>query len=171
MRNHHLGKKLCSVVCAAALLLSCAVPGLQSFAATYTIAILDENGSDVTGTTITLEEAKNTKCSVAYIDCSEPNGSQIRWHSSTGLIASVDEDGTIRARDSSRQARVQLWIDNDVKSIRGAGPSLGEQVEAIMAGLDVESLSSAQRWNAFASVFDNLARSARNARRRAFARA
>lgn len=163
MRN--VGKKLCSVICSAALLLTCVIPGLQGFAAAYTIGILDADGNDVTGTTITLEEAKNIKCSVTYIDCSEPNGSEIRWHSSTGLIASVDEDGTIRARDSSRQARVQLWIDNDVKSIRGAGPTLGEQVEAIMNELDVESLSAAALWNAFASVFADLAQSAQTALR------
>ncbi|MBQ9553308.1 MAG: Ig-like domain-containing protein [Clostridia bacterium] len=160
MRN--VGKKLCSVICAVALLLTCAVPGFQSSAVAYTIGILDANGNDITGSTITLEEAKNTKCSVTYIDCSEPNGSQICWHSSTGLIASVDEDGTIRARDSSRQARVQLWIDNDVKSIRGAGPSLGEQVETIMKELDVESLSAAELWNAFSSVFADLAQAAQN---------
>lgn len=160
MRNN--SKKLCSVICAVALLLTGVLPGLQSSAAAYTIGILDENGHDITGTTVTLEEAKNIKCSVAFIDCSQPNGSEVRWRSATNLIASVDEDGTVRARDCSRQARVQLWIDNDVKSIRGAGPSLGEQAEAIMEGLDVESLSAAALWNAFASVFADLSQAKQN---------
>lgn len=157
------GKRLCSEICVIALLLTCVVPGLQSFSADYAIGILDENGGDVTGTVITLEEAKNTKCSVTYIDCSAPNGSEIRWSSVAGLIASVDEDGTIRARDSSRQARLQYWIDSDVKSIRGVGQRLGEQVEDAAKELDVETASVSALWNAFAPIFADLSQATQSA--------
>lgn len=150
------GKKLCSEICVIALLLGCVAPALQGFSADYTIGIIDENGADVTGGVLTLEEAKNNKCSVTYVDCSAPNGSEIRWSSDAGLIASVDEDGTIRARDSSRQARLQFWIDSDVKSIRGVGQRLGEQAEDAVKELDVETASVSALWNALAPVFADL---------------
>ena len=160
MRNSF--KRICSVVCAAALLLTGVLPALESFAVSYTIGILDGDGNDVTGAVMTLAESKNTKCSVAFIDCSEPNGSEITWSSSNGLIASVDADGTVRARDSSRQALVQLWIDSDVKSIRGAGPSLGAQAEVVMQGLDVENSSAEELWTAFAPVFAELSQASQD---------
>ena len=156
-------KKLCSVLCVAALLLTSVVPALQSFAVSYTIGILDGDGHDVTGTALTLAESKNTKCSVMFLDCAEPNGAEITWSSSNGLIASVDADGTVRARDSSRQALVQLWIDSDVKSIRGAGPSLGTQAETVMQGLDVENSSAEDLWTSFAPVFAELSQASQDA--------
>ena len=115
-------KKTISVFCAAVMMLTCIVPAFETSAATYTIGIIDEDKNTITDSIITLEESKNIKCSVVYIDCAQPNGSEIVWSSANGMIASVDDDGTIRARDSSQQALVQLWIDSDIKSIRGAGP-------------------------------------------------
>ncbi len=155
-------KKAVSIICALIMILLCVVPALESMAVSYTIGIRDGDNNSVTDTVIQLMESKNTKCSVEYIDCSQPNGSEIVWDSSNGMIASVDQDGTIRARDSSKQALVQLWIDSDVKSIRGAGPSLGEQAENVMKDIDVENTDTDGLVNAFTPVFSSLSETAGN---------
>lgn len=155
-------RKAVSVLCAAVMMITLLVPAFEASAVSYAIGIRDDNNQSITGTVVQLEESKNIKCSVEFIDCSQPNGSEITWSSSNGLIASVDDDGTIRGRDSSRQAIVQLWIDADVKSIRGAGPSLGESAEEIMKDLDVENMDENELINSFAPVFSSLSESSAN---------
>ncbi|MBQ7596533.1 MAG: Ig-like domain-containing protein [Clostridia bacterium] len=151
--------KLISILCTAAMIVTCLVPAFECMAVSYTIGIRDGDNNPVTDSVIQLAESKNTKCTVEYIDCSQPNGSEIVWETSNGMIASVDPDGTVRGRDSSRQALVQLWIDADVKSIRGAGPTLGEKAENIMKDLDVENMSTDDLVSAFAPVLSELSQS------------
>lgn len=145
-----------SVFLSVAIMITCIVPGITALGATYTIGILNSESEDVTEKTIMLEEAENADFTVKFINCSQPNGSSIVWSAENPLIASVDSDGKIRAHDSSKQALVQLWIDNNIKSIRGAGPSLGEKLETVMKNLKIEEISAEEICTAFDSALSDL---------------
>lgn len=148
--------KFLSIFLSAVVMITCVAPGLTAFGATYTIGILNSESEDVTEKTIMLEEAENADFTVKFINCSQPNGSSIVWTAENPLIASVDSDGKIRAHDSSKQALVQLWIDNNIKSIRGAGPSLGEKLENVMKDLKTEEISAEEICAAFDPALSDL---------------
>lgn len=63
------------------------------------------------------------------IDSVFPDNGYVKWYSEAPALADVDQTGKVKAFDSSKGAVVQLWIDNEVKTIPILGKVLGPILE------------------------------------------
>ena len=78
---------------------------------------------------ITMVEGEKLQLKHELIDSVIPDNAYYKWYSDTPILADVDQDGLVKAFDSSKGAVVQLWIDNEVKTIPIIGSKLGELLE------------------------------------------
>ncbi len=76
-----------------------------------------------------MTEGQKLQMTYQLIDTEWPDNARIHWYSETPTLADVDENGLIKAFDSSKGAAVQLWIDNEVKPIPVVGSKAAELLE------------------------------------------
>lgn len=99
------------------------------------------NGASVTER-IVLKESDTLQLTATLIDCSMPEGGYFFWESDTPILASVDQNGLLRAHDSSKGAMLRLWIDNDVRPIPIVGNTVANGIEALFNGMDVDAMDA-----------------------------
>lgn len=58
-----------------------------------------------------------------------PDNSYVKWYSETPTLVDVDQNGVVKAFDSSKGAVVQTWIDNEVKTIPLVGKLMATVIE------------------------------------------
>lgn len=63
------------------------------------------------------------------IDSVFPDNGYVKWYSEAPALADVDQNGKVKAFDSSKGAVIHLWIDNEVKTIPILGKVLGPILE------------------------------------------
>lgn len=76
-------------------------------------------------------EGKTLNLTYKLIDTQMPNNGYIRWYSETPTLVDVDQDGVVKAFDSSKGAVIQTWIDNEVKTIPLVGSIMGSALEKV----------------------------------------
>lgn len=103
----------------------------------------DENGED-----FVLEVMESDKLQLTYklIGCNIPEGGYVRWYSETPTLVDVDDNGLVTAFDSSKGAVIQLWIDNEVKSVPLIGGIMGTMIENALFNdtVNVDSMDTDQ---------------------------
>ena len=143
MKNS-LKKKLISIMLCVLLAVTSIVPAFSAYADSGVIDTVDlqiffsdsntmvptyQEGSDEVEYIITLTEGETLQLKHELIDSYLPDNAYFNWYSDTPILADVDQNGLVKAFDSSKGAVVQLWIDNEVKTIPLIGSRLGELLE------------------------------------------
>lgn len=132
-------KRLLSILMAVTLLMGVMSPALSAADIITHEVDIYANGAPVTER-ITLTEGDTLQLTPTLIDCSMPSGGHFYWESDTPILASVNQDGLLRAHDSSKGAVLRLWIDNDIRTIPVVGDGLATAVENLFDGLDVDAM-------------------------------
>lgn len=72
------------------------------------------------------------------------SGSYIEWKSNLPLLADVDETGKVTAYDFSKKAIIQLWIDENIRSLPLVGDTTADAIWAAFesSGIDLDSAST-----------------------------
>ncbi len=143
MKNS-LRKKLISLMLCAFLAVTSVVPAFSAYADSGVIDTVDlqifysdtntmvptyQEGSEDVEYIITLTEGEKLQLKHELVDSYLPDNAYYHWYSDTPILADVDQDGLVKAFDSSKGAVVQLWIDNEVKPIPLIGSRVGELLE------------------------------------------
>jgi len=99
------------------------------------------NGAPVTQQ-IVLKEGDTLQLTAMLIDCSMPSGGYFYWESETPILASVDQNGLLRAHDSSKGAILRLWIDNEIRPIPVVGDATATAIYALFDGMDIDAMDA-----------------------------
>ncbi|MBR4240725.1 MAG: Ig-like domain-containing protein [Eubacterium sp.] len=98
------------------------------YADTNTMVPTYQEGTDIEYI-ITMVEGEKLQLKYQLIDSVIPDNAYFKWYSENPILVDVDQDGLVKAFDSSKGAVVQLWIDNEVKPIPLIGSRVGELLE------------------------------------------
>ncbi len=103
----------------------------------------DDNGDEFVQH---LMESEKLQLSYNLIGCNMPDGGYVKWYSDTPTLVDVDDTGLVMAFDASKGAMVQLWIDNEVKSIPLIGGIMGSALESALFNdtVNVDSMDTDQ---------------------------
>jgi len=134
-------KRLLSVLMTFALLAGVASPSFSAADIITHVVDIYANGAPVTAQ-VSLMESDTLQLTATLIDCSMPSGGYFYWESETPILASVDQNGLLRAHDSSKGAVLRLWIDNDIRTIPVVGGTLATAIEALFTGMDVDAMDA-----------------------------
>ena len=93
-----------------------------------------------------LMESEKLQLTYKLIGCNIPDGGYVRWYSETPTLVDVDDNGLVTAYDSSKGAVIQLWIDNEVKTIPLIGGIMGSMLESAFFNdtVDVDTMDTDQ---------------------------
>lgn len=89
-------------------------------------------------------ESETVEYTYKLIDCTAPDNSYVKWYSENPVLVDVDQNGKVKAFDSSKGAVVQSWIDNEVKPIPLIGSVMGTVFEKAFFNdyVDLDSLDT-----------------------------
>lgn len=134
--------KLIGCVLAVLLVISVFNPAFTVFSLGEAINITDENGNEITER-IEVQEYRNVKLSYT-VTPEMPEGAYVTWESNLPLLANVDENGKVTAYDYSKAAIIQLWIDENIRSLPLVGESMAKSIEDAIAssGVDIETVNT-----------------------------
>ncbi len=140
MRN--AAAKVESVLLSVLLVILTLVPGMSVFAAGTTITITDENGTEITDK-VEVQEYRSVQLKYSLSD-DAPEGVTVEWESNLPLLADVDETGKVTGYDYSKAAIIQLWLDEEVRSIPLVGESIASSIEKAIedSGYDLETVNT-----------------------------
>lgn len=98
---------------------------------------VEETTTDADG-----NETTTTKVTGTEIDTSD--GKHIEWVSNLPLLANVDENGKVTAYDYSKRAVIQLWIDENIKSLPLVGDSMADAIWKALdsTGADLDDMDT-----------------------------
>lgn len=98
---------------------------------------VEETTTDADG-----NETTTTKVTGTEIDTSD--GKRIEWVSNLPLLANVDENGKVTAYDYSKRAVIQLWIDENIKSLPLVGDSMADAIWKALdsTGTDLDDMNT-----------------------------
>lgn len=114
----------------------------------YSIRIIntDDSNTDVssdTGTIISLKENDRVQLKAVMADGTEiPEDMTVSWYSPTPYLASVDENGLVTGRDSSKGAIFRVWVDTNIASIWLIGPSLADSLYSVFDDMKIDSMDA-----------------------------
>ena len=143
MKNTYTRKTI-SLVMALMLMLSAMTPAVFANAEggiveVYEIEICDKDGviipdKDESGEDYVLSVMESEKVQLSYDlkGSNIPEGGYVKWYSETPTLVDVDDTGLVTAFDSSKGAVVQLWIDNEVKTVPLIGGIMGSMLESAL---------------------------------------
>lgn len=140
MRN--AAAKVESVLLSVLLVILTLVPGMSVFAAGTSITITDENGTEITDK-VEVQEYRSVQLGYTLSD-DAPEGVTVEWESNLPLLADVDEIGKVTGYDYSKAAIIQLWLDEEVRSIPLVGESIASSIEKAIedSGYDLETVNT-----------------------------
>lgn len=78
------------------------------------------------------------------IDSVWPDNGYVKWYSESPTLVDVTSEGVVKAFDSSKGAVVQLWIDNEVKTIPLVGGIMAKALEKALFNdyVDLDSMDT-----------------------------
>lgn len=145
-------KRMLSIALSVFVILSC-VPFTVVYADSA-IEIFDDDGAQITEKLYLTEyetqqlqalvptENEDGTVTGTAVDTSE--GSYIQWESNLPLLAGVDDDGKVTAYDFSKTAIIQLWIDENIRTLPLIGDTTADAIWAAFesSGVDLDSAST-----------------------------
>ncbi len=128
MKFMYSKKRLLSVFLSVLTVLTVLTPAFSAWAGdvigVYNIQLFYEDGNavqdtDEEGNTYheTMQEGDTLQLSYKLIDCEIPDNGYVRWYSEAPTLVDVDQNGLVKAFDSSKGAVIHNWIDNEVKPV------------------------------------------------------
>ena len=134
--------KLIGCVLAVLFVLSAVNPVFTVFALGETITITDSNGTEITER-IEVQEYRSVELSYT-VSPSMPEGAYVAWESNLPLLAAVDDSGKVTGYDYSKAAIIQLWIDENIRSLPLVGDAMAKSIEDAIAssGVDIETVNT-----------------------------
>ena len=91
-----------------------------------------------------LTETNKLELDYKLIDTEMPDNGYVKWYSEAPTLVDVDQNGTITAYDSSKGTIIQMWIDNEVKSIPLVGSVIASLLEKAFYNdyIDIDKLDT-----------------------------
>ena len=135
-------RKTESVLLSLLLVFSTVLPGMLSFAAGPSVVITDQNGNEITDR-IEVQEYRSVQLSYT-LSGDVPSGAYVEWKSNLPLLADVDDSGKVTGYDYSKAAIIQLWLDENVRTIPLVGNSMASSIENTIynSGYDLETVNT-----------------------------
>lgn len=156
--------KIWSVLLACLMVLTTLTPGLLASAASAEIIIMLD-GVEVTER-LSVQEYRSVQ--LGYTTTGDvPEGAYVTWESNLPLLAGVDDSGKVTGYDYSKEAIIQQWLDQNIRSMPLIGDALADSIESQiqstceqmgvdLADLDVAILISIIRMTAGDAMADSL---------------
>lgn len=140
MKFMYSKKRLLSVFLSVLTVFTVLTPAFSAWAGdvigVYNIQLFYEDGNavqdtDEEGNTYheTMLEGDTLQLSYKLIDCEIPDNGYVRWYSEAPTLVDVDQNGLVKAFDSSKGAVIHNWIDNEVKPVPLVGKIAGAALE------------------------------------------
>lgn len=142
MEWNSMKNKFIGCVMAVLLVVSVFNPAFTVFAVGETITITDADGNEITEK-VEVQEYRNVQLSYA-VSPSMPEGAYVTWESNLPLLAGVDDSGKVTGYDYSKAAIIQLWIDENIRSLPLVGEAMAKSIEDKIAssGVDIETVNT-----------------------------
>lgn len=128
MKFMYSKKRLLSVFLSVLTVITVLTPAFSAWAGdvigVYNIQLFYEDGNAVQDTDAegnayheTMQEGDTLQLSYKLIDCEIPDNGYVKWYSEAPTLVDVDQNGLVKAFDSSKGAVIHNWIDNEVKPV------------------------------------------------------
>lgn len=140
MKFMYSKKRLLSVFLSVLTVITALTPAFSAWAGdvigVYNIQLFYEDGNAVQDTDAegnayheTMKEGDTLQLSYKLIDCEIPDNGYVKWYSEAPTLVDVDQNGLVKAFDSSKGAVIHNWIDNEVKPVPLVGKIAGAALE------------------------------------------
>lgn len=140
MKFMYSKKRVLSVFLSVLTVITMLTPAFSAWAGdvigVYNIQLFYEDGNAVQDTDEqgnayheTMKEGDTLQLSYKLIDCEIPDNGYVKWYSEAPTLVDVDQNGLVKAFDSSKGAVIHNWIDNDVKPVPLVGKIAGAALE------------------------------------------
>lgn len=140
MKFMYSKKRLLSVFLSVLTVITVLTPAFSAWAGdvigVYNIQLFYEDGNAVQDTDAegnayheTMKEGDTLQLSYKLIDCEIPDNGYVKWYSEAPTLVDVDQNGLVKAFDSSKGAVIHNWIDNEVKPVPLVGKIAGAALE------------------------------------------
>lgn len=140
MKFMYSKKRLLSVFLSVLTVITVLTPAFSAWAGdvigVYNIQLFYEDGNEVQDTDEqgnayheTMKEGDTLQLSYKLIDCEIPDNGYVKWYSEAPTLVDVDQNGLVKAFDSSKGAVIHNWIDNEVKPVPLVGKIAGAALE------------------------------------------
>lgn len=140
MKFMYSKKRVLSVFLSVLTVITMLTPAFSAWAGdvigVYNIQLLYEDGNAVQDTDEqgnayheTMKEGDTLQLSYKLIDCEIPDNGYVKWYSEAPTLVDVDQNGLVKAFDSSKGAVIHNWIDNEVKPVPLVGKIAGAALE------------------------------------------
>lgn len=143
MKNSN--RKVISLLLSVLIAISGIVPAFSAFAGdgvdgVYDLQIFYKDTNTIVPTKVEgteddyidyLVEGEKLALKYVLIDSEWPDNAYVKWYSDAPALVDVDQDGLVKAFDSSKGAVIHTWIDNEVKTIPLLGSVLGSALEKV----------------------------------------
>lgn len=154
-------KKIISVFLAILMAVSGVMPAVTAFAGdgvenfwdiqmfykdTDTIVpeYVDETAAEKQEYVETMKEGQKLNLTYKLLNAEMPDNSYVKWYSDMPTLVDVDQNGVVKAFDSSKGAVIQSWIDNEVKPIPLVGKLMATVLEKALFNdkVDIDSMDT-----------------------------
>lgn len=140
MKFMYSKKRVLSVFLSVLTVITMLTPAFSAWAGdvigVYNIQLFYEDGNAVQDTDAegnayheTMQEGDTLQLSYKLIDCEIPDNGYVKWYSEAPTLVDVDQNGLVKAFDSSKGAVIHNWIDNEVKPVPLVGKIAGAALE------------------------------------------
>lgn len=140
MKFMYSKKRVLSVFLSMLTVITMLTPAFSAWAGdvigVYNIQLFYEDGNAVQDTDEqgnayheTMKEGDTLQLSYKLIDCEIPDNGYVKWYSEAPTLVDVDQNGLVKAFDSSKGAVIHNWIDNEVKPVPLVGKIAGAALE------------------------------------------
>lgn len=140
MKFMYSKKRVLSVFLSVLTVITVLTPAFSAWAGdvigVYNIQLFYEDGNAVQDTDEqgnayheTMKEDDTLQLSYKLIDCEIPDNGYVKWYSEAPTLVDVDQNGLVKAFDSSKGAVIHNWIDNEVKPVPLVGKIAGAALE------------------------------------------
>lgn len=140
MKFMYSKKRFLSVFLSVLTVITMLTPAFSAWAGdvigVYNIQLFYEDGNAVQDTDAegnayheTMKEGDTLQLSYKLIDCEIPDNGYVKWYSEAPTLVDVDQNGLVKAFDSSKGAVIHNWIDNEVKPVPLVGKIAGAALE------------------------------------------
>lgn len=140
MKFMYSKKRVLSVFLSVLTVITVLTPAFSAWAGdvigVYNIQLFYEDGNAVQDTDEqgnayheTMQEGDTLQLSYKLIDCEIPDNGYVKWYSEAPTLVDVDQNGLVKAFDSSKGAVIHNWIDNEVKPVPLVGKIAGAALE------------------------------------------
>lgn len=154
-------KKLLSVLLAVLMAVTSVIPAASAFAGdgvegywdielfykdtdTIVPSYVDESAEEKEVYVETMKEGQKLNLTYKLIDTEMPDNGYVKWYSDMPTLVDVDQNGVVKAFDSSKGAVIQNWIDNEVKPIPLVGKLMATVLEKALFNdkVDIDSMDT-----------------------------